>query len=194
MATRTEDPAGAAYELLAPFYDLSTHDYGHDEWLANIEATALEHGPGGRRLLDIGCGTGQSFLPMLARGYDVTACDISPGMVERAREASSADVFVADARELPDVGPFDMAMALDDALNYVLSDEDLETVFEGVARNLRPGGIFVFDLNSLLTYRQFFTRDMASEVGNAFFCWRGQERAEDLVPGSMASSVIEVFS
>jgi SAM-dependent methyltransferase len=194
MATRTEDPAVAAYELLAPFYDLYTHDYGHDEWLANIEAIALEHGLGGRRLLDIGCGTGKSFLPMLARGYDVTACDISPRMVERAREASSADVFVADARELPDVGPFDMAMALDDALNYVLSDEDLETVFEGVARNLRPGGIFVFDLNSLLTYRQFFTRDMASEVGDAFFCWRGQERAEDLVPGSMASSVIEVFS
>jgi SAM-dependent methyltransferase len=193
MATRTEDPAVAAYELLAPFYDLYTHDYGHDDWLANIEAIALEHGLSGRRLLDVGCGTGKSFLPMLARGYDVTACDISPGMVERARE-TGADVFVADARELPDVGPFDIAMALDDALNYVLSDDELETVFEGVARNLRPGGIFVFDLNSLLTYRQFFTRDMAHEVGNAFFCWRGQERAEDLVPGSVATSVIEVFS
>ena len=67
-------------------------------------------------------------------------------------------------------------------------------VFDGVARNLRPGGMFVFDLNSLLTYRQFFTRDVASEVGDAFFCWRGEERAEDLRPGSIASSVIEVFS
>src|SRR3954454_1806070 len=146
MATQIEDPTVAAYELLAPFYDLYTHDYAHEELLGNIEGIAIEHGLIGRRLLDVACGTGKSFLPMLARGYDVTACDISPGMVERAREASSADVFVADARELPDVGPFDMAMALDDALNYVLSDEDLETVFEGVARNLRPGGIFVFDL------------------------------------------------
>jgi SAM-dependent methyltransferase len=194
MATRTEDPAVAAYELLAPFYDLYTHDYGHDDWLANIEAIAVEHGLSGRRLLDVGCGTGKSFLPMLARGYDVTACDISPGMVERARSSTGADVFVADARDLPDVGSFDIAMALDDALNYVLSDEELEMVFEGVARNLRPGGIFVFDLNSLLTYRQFFTRDMASEVGDAFFCWRGQERAEEIGPGSVASSVIEVFS
>ena len=194
MATRTEDPALAAYELLAPFYDLYTHDYGHDEWLGNIEAIALEHGLSGRRLLDVGCGTGKSFLPMVARGYEVTACDISPGMVKRAREASGADVFVADARELPEVGEFDIAMALDDALNYVLSDEELGMVFEGVARNLRPGGVFVFDLNSLLTYRQFFTRDMASEVGDAFFCWRGQEQAEELVAGSVASSVIEVFS
>src|SRR5438067_491847 len=131
MATQIEDPAVAAYELLAPFYDLYTHDYGHEEWLANIEAIALGHGLDGHRLLDVGCGTGKSFLPMLARGYDVTACDISPRMVERAREAGDAfgaEVFVADARELPEVGPFDLAMALDDALNYVLSGEELAMV------------------------------------------------------------------
>jgi SAM-dependent methyltransferase len=194
MATQIEDPAVAAYELLAPFYDLYTHDYAHEDLLANIEAIALEHGLGGRRMLDVGCGTGKSFMPMLARGYEVTACDISPAMVERAREAGDADVFVADARELPDVGPFDLSIALDDALNYLLSDEELALVFEGVARNLRPGGLFVFDLNTLLTYRQFFTRDVATEVGDAFFCWRGEERAEDFMPGSVASSVIEVFS
>src|SRR3954452_11926761 len=193
MATQIEDPAVAAYELLAPFYDLYTHDYAHEDLLGNIEAIALEHGLTGRRLLDVGCGTGKSFLPMLARGYEVAACDISPGMVERAREAGDADVFVADARDLPDVGPFDLSIALDDALNYLLSDEELALVFEGVARNLRPGGLFVFDLNTLLTYRQFFTRDVATEVGDAFFCWRGEERTEDFMPGSGASSVIEVF-
>src|SRR6266516_970152 len=196
MATRIEDPAFSAYELLAPFYDLYTHDYEHDRWLANIEAIALGHGLTGHRLLDVGCGTGKSFVPMLARGYEVTACDISPGMVERAREAgeaSGAQVLVADARELPDLGAFDLAMALDDALNYLLSDGELAMVFAGVARNLRPGGLFVFDLNTLLTYRQLFTRDMATEVGDAFFCWRGEERSEELVPGSIAASVIEVF-
>jgi predicted TPR repeat methyltransferase len=103
-------------------------------------------------------------------------------------------VFVADARALPDVGPVDFAIALDDALNYLLSDEELAMVFDGVARNLRPGGLLAFDLNSLLTYRQFFTRDVATEVGDAFFCWRGEGHAEEFMPGSVASSVIEVFS
>src|SRR3954447_1087167 len=122
MATQIEDPAVGAYDLLAPFYDLYTHDYPHAEWLGKIEAIALEHGLAGDRLLDVGCGTGKSFMPMLARGYRVTACDISPAMVERARaagEASGAEVLLADARELPDLGPFDLAMALDDALNYL---------------------------------------------------------------------------
>src|SRR3954464_8614482 len=193
MATEVRDPTYEAYELLAPFYDLYTEKYGHDRWLASIEAIALEHGLRGSRLLDVGCGTGKSFLPMLARGYEVTACDTSPAMVARAREGGDADVFVADARELPAVGPFDLSIALDDALNYLLSDEEVTLAFEGVARNLRPGGLFVFDLNTLLTYRQFFTRDVATEVGDAFFCWRGEERTEDFMPGSVASSVIGVF-
>src|SRR3982751_4988727 len=102
MATQIEDPAVAAYELLAPFYDLYTHDYAHEELLGNIEGIAIEHGLSGRRLLDVGCGPAKGFLPMLERGYEVSACDISPGMVERAREVGGADVFVADARELPD--------------------------------------------------------------------------------------------
>src|SRR3954469_21590316 len=103
MATQIEDPAVAAYELLAPFYDLYTHDYAHEDLLGNIEAIATEHGLTGRRLLDVGCGTGKSFLPMLARGYDVTACDISPGTVDRAREAAGGLALprAAAARALP---------------------------------------------------------------------------------------------
>src|SRR3954469_19414203 len=123
MATQVQDPTYEAYELLAPFYDLYTNKYGHEGWLATIEAIALEHGLRGSRLLDVGCGTGKSFLPMLARGYEVTAFDISPAMAARACEAaagSEAEVLVADVRDLPQLGRFDIATALDDALNYML--------------------------------------------------------------------------
>jgi SAM-dependent methyltransferase len=196
MTLATEDPTITAYELLAPFYDRYTHGYGHEQWLGNIEAIALEHGLRGSRLLDVGCGTGKSFLPMLARGYEVTACDISPAMVERAREAAggSADVLVADARDLPVLGRFDLVTSLDDALNYVLTDEELGMAFASAARNLRPGGLFVFDLNSLHTYRHYFARDMALEVDGAFFCWRGEGDAADTRPGAISSSVVEVFA
>jgi SAM-dependent methyltransferase len=105
-------------------------------------------------------------------------------------------LFVADVRDLPVLGPgFDLATALDDALNYMLSDEELALAFEGVARNLRPGGLFVFDLNSLDAFRDGLTRDMAMETEDAFFCWRGEVASpEDLAPGGVGSTVIEVFS
>src|SRR5688572_7361509 len=75
-----------AYERLAPAYDVLTADYRHDRWLAALEALAREHGLRGRRLLDVACGTGKSFLPLLDRGYDVAGCDLSPAMLARAAE------------------------------------------------------------------------------------------------------------
>src|SRR3954452_15669746 len=175
METQTEDPTYAAYELLAPFYDSYTREYGHQRWLDNLEAIAIGHGLRGNRLLDVGCGTGKSFLPMLARGYEVSGCDISAAVVERAGEAAGGEssLPVADARALPVLGRFDLVTSLDDALNYVVSDAELGMAFAGVAQNLRPGGLFVFDLTSIAAYRKFFAIDMASEDGDAFFCWRG---------------------
>ena len=77
MTTATLDPAEAAYDALAPAYDILTADYDYDAWLSAIERVAIAHGLTGRRVLDVACGTGKSFLPLLERGYEVTACDIS---------------------------------------------------------------------------------------------------------------------
>ena len=66
--------------------------------------------------------------------------------------------------------------------------------FAGVARNLRPGGLFVFDLTSIAAYRKFFSMDAASDDGNAFFCWRGEGDPEHMPPGSIVGSVLEVFA
>src|SRR4051812_41745417 len=144
MGLAYEDPTIAAYEQLAPYYDRYTHDFSHEPWLAYVEEISLRHGLRGSRLLDVGCGTGKSFVPMLERGYDVTACDLSPSMVAQARERARgrAEVLVADARDLPLLGRFDLVTCIGDALNYILSEEDLRLAFEGIARNLRPGGIF----------------------------------------------------
>jgi SAM-dependent methyltransferase len=195
--TLSTDLALRAYERMAPFYDLFTQAYDHERFLANIDAMVREHGLRGTRLLDIGCGTGKSFLPMLRRGYDVVACDLSRSMVEAARRALvpplRAQVLVADMRDLPSLGRFDLVTCLDDGLNYLLSDGDFEAAIEGVARNLRRAGLFVFDLNTLGTYRRFFTKDVVTEVDDALFCWRGDGGAEP-GPGCTSSARIEIFA
>jgi SAM-dependent methyltransferase len=188
------DPALRAYESLAPYYDRFTADYEYERWLGGIEARARGLGLSGRRLLDVGCGTGKSFAPMLARGYRVSACDISPSMAREAqrKHPASAEVFVADTRDLPRLGDFDLVTCIDDVLNYLLTDEDLAAAFESVADVLAPGGIYAFDVNSLRTYRTSFARAMVREGPGVLFCWRG-EGHEAAEPGELASATIEVF-
>jgi ubiquinone/menaquinone biosynthesis C-methylase UbiE len=79
--------APRAYAALAPHYDKFTRHHRHDVWLERLEALARTHGLSGRRVLDVGCGTGKSLLPLLRRGYDGAGCDVSADMLSVARAA-----------------------------------------------------------------------------------------------------------
>jgi SAM-dependent methyltransferase len=96
---------------------------------------------------------------MLGRGYEVTACDISPAMVDRARakSAAAARVLVRDIRVLERLGAFDLVWCLGDALNYLQDEAEVAAVFDGVRRNLAPGGVFICDVNTLATFRQVYS-------------------------------------
>ena len=194
MAIMTATPALLAYERLAPVYDDFTDGYDHDGWIGRLERIARNHGAKGPRVLDVACGTGKSFTPLLERGYDVWACDISPAMVERARRCPGVDperVLVADMRDLPEVGAFELVTCLDDAVNYLLSVEDLVAAFGSVARLLTPDGVYLFDTNTLATYRAGFALDAVFERPLAGAVWRG-ETAEPIEPGALCMAVIEL--
>jgi SAM-dependent methyltransferase len=185
--------ARSAYDTLAPFYDGFTRDYEYDAWLDALELWAIAHGLRGRDVLDVGCGTGKSFLPLLQRGYRITACDISPEMVERARRKAngSAHVVVADMRSLPWVGRFDLITCLDDAINYLLSREELEAALTSMWAALRPGGVLIFDANSLASYRDAFASTFQRTYGSTEFRWQG-EATPDVAPGSICAATLEV--
>jgi SAM-dependent methyltransferase len=188
-------PARAAYATLAPHYDRFTDGYDHEQWLSEIEARALTAGLRGRRSLDIACGTGKSFAPLLARGYAVTACDLSPQMVEVARRKFGdqvEDLFVADMCELPQLGPFDLVTCLNDAVNYLLAEDELEAAFRCVAEVLAPRGVYAFDVNSLMTFRTEFAQTCVREDEGGLFCWRGEATAA-LEPGDAAAATLEAF-
>jgi 2-polyprenyl-3-methyl-5-hydroxy-6-metoxy-1,4-benzoquinol methylase len=194
LAVGRASSAAYAYDTLGDAYDVLTSNYCHDVWLDRIEQLAHEHGLAGRRLLDIACGTGKSFLPLAARGYQVTACDISPKMVEIARAKNTdAELHVADMRELDQLGEFDLITCLDDAVNYLLTEDELDAFFAGVARNLARSGIAVFDLNSLKVYREGFARDWLIDDPAAFIAWTARA-TEPATSGGLMTATIHLFS
>jgi SAM-dependent methyltransferase len=187
--------AERTYEAMAPVYDDFTAHHDYEGWLADL-LTALElRGLRGRRLLDVGCGTGKSFMPMLPRGWEVTGCDISAAMLELARDKAGEAVRleVADMLELPRFGEFDLVWALDDAINYLLSPAELERALVGMRANLAPTGLLLFDVNELLAYRTFFAETEVVERGGLRLVWNGLA-APDVAPGSICESRLEVVS
>jgi SAM-dependent methyltransferase len=186
--------AEIAYEAIAPVYDDFTARNDYELWLGSLVPELERHGIHGDRLLDVACGTGKSFMPLLSRGWRVTACDISPAMVELARQkvGDAVELSVADMRKLPLLGEFDLVMCLDDAINYLLSGEELEQALQGMRRNLAPDGLLIFDVNTLDTYRSFFAEEMVVEKDGRRLIWRGRGGA-DVEPASISEASFEVL-
>jgi ubiquinone/menaquinone biosynthesis C-methylase UbiE len=107
-----------------------------------------------RAVIDIACGEGSFAVAMAGRGYAVTGVDRSLEMLRLAREkATEADHWIEfleqDMRTLSLEGQFDLATCWFDSLNYLLSMEDLRACYSGVFRALNPGGLFMFDMNTV---------------------------------------------
>jgi SAM-dependent methyltransferase len=187
------DAATRAYEAFAPAYDRFTATLDYEPWLAEVLPRLERHGLPGRRLLDVGCGTGKSLIPMLERGWQVSGCDISRAMVEIARHkvGERARLEVADMRELPRFGAFDLVWSLNDSVNYLIDRSELGAALEGMRANLADRGLLVFDLNSLLTYRTVFAERRVVEHDGGGLVWTGSA-SSDQPPGSICEATIEV--
>lgn len=193
-AAPLEQHARAAYDRFAPHYDAFTEHHDYDAWTTTLEDLARACGLRGRRLLDVACGTGKSFLPLLERGYQVTACDISPAMVRlaAAKASNRARLEVCDMRVLPQLGAYDLVWCLDDAVNYLLSAEELVATFAGLARNLAAGGVVAFDANSLMAYRTFFASITVLASDERVLVWDGHA-TESFAAGGLAQATLEAL-
>jgi 2-polyprenyl-3-methyl-5-hydroxy-6-metoxy-1,4-benzoquinol methylase len=144
----------ADYAALAPIYDeTGMGNFAHDltprlinyaqrnEWL-------------GRRILDLGCGTGASLLWLARHGYILTGIDNAPQMLAIARShlesgGLSCTLHERDIREPgADFNTFDMVLALD-VLNELNSLRDLEAVFKAAAGLLSENKLFIFDIYTI---------------------------------------------
>ncbi|MDD5190228.1 MAG: class I SAM-dependent methyltransferase [Dehalococcoidales bacterium] len=111
-------------------------------------------------ILDLCCGTGQLAEKLSAMGYRVTGLDGSAQMLEYARENAPAVEFVqADARTFALPGKFSAVISAFDSLNHIMKMSDLEQVFARVYDSLKPGGVFLFDLNTTEGFKQEWQGD-----------------------------------
>jgi len=105
---------------------------------------------GGDAVLEIGCGTGRTAIPLAEAGFEVIGVDLHEGMLELARrkaeEAGAKIRWIAgDAAALNLPSPAGFVYMTGNGFQHFLTNEAQNLLFSSVSRNLKKGGVFAFD-------------------------------------------------
>lgn len=156
-----------------------------------MRATLLSYLPDdltGARLLDAGCGTGALAVEAARRGADVVAIDISPTLVQLAKDRTAAhqgkgtvDFRVSDMLD-PALGRFDWIVAMDSLIHY--EPADMATMIARLYGRASKGMVFTFAPKTVLT-------TLMHATGKAF---PRADRSPDIVPIAEGDLVARVTS
>lgn len=168
-----------AYESLSASYDGLTRDISYTSVLEFLEAIlqAAEKKP--KTVLDLACGTGSMSLLLAQRGYSVLGADISEEMLTVAAQKGALleenpPYFICQPMEklrLPQ--PVDLVLCLLDSINYLTRPEDCRETFRRVFAALKPGGTFLFDINTPEKLQSMDGQIFLDENEESYCIWRG---------------------
>ncbi|GIO96066.1 hypothetical protein J14TS5_11520 [Paenibacillus lautus] len=197
------------YEGLADTYHLIFKDWHETvQWQGVFfnrfirSLHAVEH-EGPIHLLDASCGIGTQALGLAQHNFTVTATDLSPKSIERAKK--EADKFgvhvhfgVTDFRSLEqDIpGQFDVVLSADNAIPHLLSDEDLREACRNLYAKLRSKGLLVLsirDYDEILQNRQHATLPRVMDEGKriVFQVWDWAEAGNHYITNQFIMQEID---
>ena len=154
------------YASLAPLYHLIYPDWekSMERQAQMLDSVIREVWGSVSTVLDVSCGIGTQAIGLARSGYRVTASDLSPEAVERAkREAAARGVAiafsVADMRQAHTHhgSPFDVVMSCDNSVPHLLTDDDILAAFRQFHACTRPGG------GCVITVRDYENEDLSGQ-------------------------------
>lgn len=168
----------SGYEALASSYDGLMADGAYRRRADFLERLFRKSSIPVESVLDLACGTGTIACLLAERGYRVIAVDGSEEMLTQAaakaaRLEENAPLFLCQAMpRLRLLQPMDAVVSTLDSLNYLTRTRDLRETFRRVRRWLKPGGQFLFDVNTPHKLRRMDGQMYMDETEESFCVWR----------------------
>ena len=147
-----------SYGIFSEFYDALTANVSYDTVAQVLSSLLTRYGKGRGLLLDLACGTGSVSVRLAEKGYEVIGVDLSPEMLSEAQnKAYSAGqniLFLCqDMTKLDLYGTVDAAVCTLDGLCHLPDEESVQAALRKVSLFMNPGGVFLFDVNSVYKHR-----------------------------------------
>lgn len=105
-----------------------------------------------KTVLDLTCGTGSQVFWLTKHGYEVVGSDISTMMLKiaknRAKKEKLAIEFLEGDMRNFYVGKFDAVITIFNSVGH-LTKFDFEKAMRNINSNLKPGGLYIFDIFNL---------------------------------------------
>ena len=166
------------YDALAGSYDAMMTDARYQKRVNWLERLFRKSGISVETVLDLACGTGTIACLLAERGYRVIATDgseemLTQAMVKAAELEEKAPVFLHQAMpKLRLLEPVDTVISTIDSVNYLTREKDIRETFRRVFRWLKPGGQFIFDVNTPYHLRRMDGQMYMDETEDSFCVWR----------------------
>lgn len=176
-----------SYTSFAKVYDTFMDNVPYEEWCVYLHELLKEYNVENGIVLDLGCGTGSITERLAMQGYDMIGVDYSSEMLDIAMQKPSKEEYgilylLQDMREFELYGTVNAVVSLCDSMNYITEEEELLKVFQLVNNYLDPGGIFIFDLNTIFKYRELLgEQTIAESREDCSFIWENYYDEDEMI-------------
>lgn len=177
----------SGYRDFSRCYDNLTFnvDYGKRADYLQSVLSLFDHAWG--LTLDLACGTGTLTTLLKKRGVDIFGVDGSMEMLsvamDKAYDEELSILYLCQQMESLDLyGTIDTCICTLDSLNHITDKAKLQAAFDRVGLFMNPGGMFVFDVNTVYKHRSILADNTFVYDTDQVFCvWQNSLKENNIV-------------
>ena len=166
------------YSFFSSVYDTLTENVNYAARADYIADLLADNGIKGGILLDLACGTGTLSVEMSKKGFEVIGVDASADMLSvamnNAYEAERNILFLCQPMQQLDLyGTINAAICTLDSINHLTDEADVQATFDKVSLFTEPGGIFIFDVNTVFKHREILADNtFVYDMDDVYCVWQ----------------------
>lgn len=163
------------YKDFAYIYDKLSFDLNYEKYAQNIKSLVIKNKLKREKMLELACGSGMLTNHFFDFYEKIDALDLSKCMLEvfsNKYQNENVSLYNYDMVDFQNENTYDLIVILLDSINYILDEIDLKKLMENSYKNLKKGGLLIFDINSEYKMKEVFgSKSYIYEYEDIFYTW-----------------------